>query len=58
MKTNIVFLFSDQHRARAELLGDWLFRDWNRPDTSGIPKKRGDTRPGQKHDPARLAALR
>jgi choline-sulfatase len=25
-----------------------LCRDWKRPDTSGIPKRRGDTRPGQR----------
>ena len=46
-----------QHRETAAWLDDWLCRDWDRPDTSLIPKKRGDTRPGQKHDPARLAPL-
>lgn len=46
---NVNLIDDPAHAGIAKELDELVCRDWPIPDTSAIPKRRGDTRPGQRH---------
>ena len=46
---NVNLIDDPAHAGIAKELDARLCRDWQIPDTSAVPRRRGDTRPGQRH---------